>query len=109
MSTMHWVEKDAKKYEKRRSEQNRKDMQFLTAERREQKICYNAKQVDAAIQRHLVEADRSHAKGERYVMVLDVEEPLLKKFSWLLRELELGGASNEIEKRWPRPFEFHIY
>ena len=82
MSVPRWVEKDVQKYEKRRQEQNRRDMQFKDAGRRERHICYTWKQVDAAIQRHLVEADEAHKMGGKYALILDVEEPLERPHSY---------------------------
>ena len=96
-----WMRKEIQKYEKRRNEANREDMQFMTATRRAFKVCHNWKQVDTYLRVHIRKANEAEKAGERYLMVLDVEEPRSKKFSWHERQLVYDGVKKEeIEERW---------
>ena len=67
-----WLKKASDKYEKRREEDRRVDMTYLTVQQREEHICYTWKQADSYIRRHLAKAD-AKKNDEKYVLVLDIE------------------------------------
>ena len=87
------INKLAKKYQDRRKRNPLVDMEFLTITQRKARICHKASDVDRWLQRHLKVADKKHEKGERHVVVLDVEEA--QNLSWHERELKLDGVSEE--------------
>ena len=98
---MAWITARAQKYDKQRKEKNLKDLDFLTASQRAKRICHSWKEADTYLRMHIRRADDREKRGERYVMVLDVEEPSAKEFSWHERELRMDGVGKaEIDGRW---------
>ena len=90
----HYVVKNSEKYEERRRKSvYKRDIEFLSREEREDRICTSTKQVDVFCRRHLRRADAAAKRGDIYFIVVDVEKTQRKEFSWHIEELKAQRVS----------------
>ena len=96
---MAWVKAKVDKFFKRRKENPKKDMVFLTPQLRARRICNDANSANSFLSTLYSKAERYHQQEKRLFIVLDVEIAQDQGFSWHEKELRLNGVKREEMER----------